>query len=57
MKLHIGRILDWLLRRPKYIELPHVLFLARCSDGDLAVKIGRPDVFVSDLRRMAGCLI
>ena len=48
------RFLDWLLGRPKYIELPYALFLARCADGDMAARFGRPDVFVSDLRRMAG---
>jgi len=46
--------LDRLLGRPKYIALPHTLFLARCADGDMAARFGRPDVYVADLERMAG---
>ena len=44
--------LDWLLRRPRYIDITHVMFLARCADGDMAVRFGRPDVCVVDLERM-----
>ena len=44
--------LDWLLGRPKYIELPHALFLAWCADGDMAARFGRPDIYVADLERM-----
>lgn len=46
--------LDWLLGRPKYIELPHALFLERCADGDMAARFGRPDVCVVDLERIKG---
>ena len=44
--------LDWLLRRPRYIELTHTVFLARCADGDMAARFGRPDVRMADLERM-----
>ena len=44
--------LDWILGRPKYIDVTHVMFLARCADGDMAVRFGRPDVCVVDLERM-----
>lgn len=50
--------LDRLQGLPKYIELPHKLFrkpfVARCADGDMAARFGRPDVCVVDLERMAG---
>ena len=39
--------------RMNYLEMAHEVFLERCADGDMAVRFGRPDVFVSDLRRMA----
>lgn len=46
------RFLDWILRRPRYIELTHTVFLARCADGDMAARFGRPHVCVVDLERM-----
>ena len=46
------RFLDWILRRPRCIELTHAVFLARCADGDMAARFGRPDVCVVDLERM-----
>lgn len=46
------RFLDWLLRRPKYIDVTHAMFLARCADGDMAARFGRPDVCVADLERL-----
>ena len=52
MKGRRRSFLDRLLGRPKYIELPHTLFLARCADGDMAARFGRPDVCVVDLERM-----
>lgn len=54
MKERRRSFLDRLLGRPKYIALPHTLFLARCADGDMAARFGRPDVCVVDLERMAG---
>lgn len=54
MKGRRRSFLDRLLGRAKYIELPHTLFLARCADGDMAARFGRPDVYVADLERMAG---
>ena len=52
MKGRHRSFLDRLLGRPKYIALPHTLFLARCADGDMAARFGRPDVCVVDLERM-----
>ena len=52
MKGKRRRFLDWLLRRPKYIDVTHVMFLARCADGDVAARFGRPDIYVVDLERM-----
>lgn len=46
--------LDRLLGRPKYIALPHTLFVERCADGDMAARFGRPDVCVVDLERIKG---
>ena len=46
------RFLDWILRRPRCIELTHAMFLARCADGDMAARFGRPDVRMADLERM-----
>lgn len=54
MKGRRRSFLDRLLGRAKYIELPHALFAARCADGDMAARFGRPDVYVMDLERMAG---
>lgn len=34
------------------LEMAHEVFLERCADGDMAVRFGRPDVFVSDLAAM-----
>ena len=44
--------LDWLLRRPRCINITHVMFLARCADGDMVARFGRPDIYVADLERM-----
>lgn len=52
MKGRRRSFLDRLLGRAKYIELPHTLFLARCADGDMAARFGRPDIYVADLERM-----
>ena len=52
MKRKRRGFLNWLLGCPKYIELPHTLFLERCADGDMAARFGRPDVCVVDLERM-----
>lgn len=46
------RFLDWILRRPRRIDVTHVMFLARCADGDMAARFGRPDVRMVDLKRM-----
>ena len=46
------RFLDWLLRRPQCIDVTHAVFLARCADGDMAARFGRPDVRMVDLERM-----
>ena len=46
------RFLDWLLRRPKCIDVTHAMFLARCADGDMASQFGRPDIQMVDLERM-----
>lgn len=46
------RFLDWLLRRPQRVDVTHAMFLARCADGDMAARFGRPDVCVVDLERM-----
>ena len=46
------RFLDWLLARPKYIDVTHAMFLARCADGDMAARFGRPDIRMADLERM-----
>lgn len=54
MKGRRRSFLDRLLGRAKYIELPHTLFLARCADGDMAARFGRPDVYVADLERIKG---
>ena len=54
MKGRRRSFLNRLLGRPKYIELPHTLFLARCADGDMAARFGRPDIQLADLERMAG---
>jgi len=52
MKRKRRGFLDWLLGCPKYIELPHTLFVERCADGDMAARFGRPDIYVVDLERM-----
>lgn len=52
MKRKRRGFLDWLLGCPKYIELSHTLFVARCANGDMAARFGRPDVCVVDLERM-----
>ena len=52
MKGKHRRFLDWLLRRPKRIDVTHAVFLARCADGDMAARFGRPDVRMTDLERM-----
>ena len=56
MKLQSGmkrrRFLDWLLRRPRRIDVTHAMFLARCADGDMAARFGRPDIQIADLGRM-----
>ena len=44
--------LDRLLGQPKYIALPHTLFVERCADDDMAVRFGRPDIWVADLERL-----
>ncbi len=36
MKGKRRRFLDWLLRRPRCIDMTHAMFLARCADGDMA---------------------
>lgn len=46
------RFLDWLFRRPKCVDVTHAMFLARCADGDMAARFGRPDVCVADLERL-----
>ena len=46
------RFLDWLFRRPQRVDVTHAMFLARCADGDMAVRFGRPDVRMADLERM-----
>lgn len=46
------RFLDWILRRPRHVDVTHAMFLARCADGDMAARFGRPDVCVVDLERM-----
>ena len=46
------RFLDWLLARPKYIDVTHAMFLARCADGDMAARFGRPDIRMADLGRL-----
>ena len=52
MKGKRRRFLDWLLGRPRCIDVTHAMFLARCADGDMAARFGRPDVCVVDLERM-----
>ena len=52
MKGKRRRFLDWLFRRPRRIDVTHAMFLARCADGDMAARFGRPDVCVVDLERM-----
>lgn len=52
MKRERRRFLDWILRRPKCVVVTHAMFLARCADGDMAARFGRPDVCVVDLERM-----
>lgn len=44
--------LDWLLRRPQRVDVTHAMFLERCADGDMAVRFGRPDIYVADLERI-----
>ena len=34
------------------MEAAWELFLARCADGDMAARFGRPDIYVADLERM-----
>ena len=34
------------------LEAVWELFLDRCADGDMAVRFGRPDIYVVDLERM-----
>ena len=34
------------------LEVAWELFLDRCADGDMAVRFGRPDIYVADLERM-----
>ena len=46
------RFLDWLLRRPRHVDVTHAMFLARCADGDMAARFGRPDIRMADLERM-----
>ena len=46
------RFLDWILGRPKRIDVTHAMFLARCADGDMAARFGRPDVRMADLERL-----
>ena len=46
------RFLDWILGRPKRIDVTHAMFLARCADGDMAARFGRPDVCMADLERL-----
>ena len=46
------RFLDWILRRPRRIDVTYVMFLARCADGDMAARFGRPDVRMVDLERL-----
>ena len=52
MKRKRRGFLDWLFRRPKCVDVTHAMFLARCADGDMAARFGRPDVYVVDLERM-----
>ena len=52
MKRKYRRFLDWLLRRPQRVDVTHVMFLARCADGDMAARFGRPDVRMVDLERL-----
>lgn len=52
MKVKRRRFLDWILRRPRRIDVTHAMFLARCADGDMAARFGRPDVYVADLERL-----
>ena len=42
------------LRMPLRSEMRfgHEAFVSRCSDGDMAVRFGRPDIYVADLERM-----
>lgn len=47
-----GAVADGGGERVNCLEMAHEVFLERCADGDMAVRFGRPDVFVSDLRRM-----
>lgn len=46
------RFLDWLFRRPKCVDVTHAMFLARCADGDMAARFGRPDIRMADLGRL-----
>lgn len=46
--------LDWLLRRPRHVDVTHAMFLARCADGDMAARFGRPDIRMVDLERIKG---
>ena len=34
------------------IRFGHEAFLSRCSDGDMATRFGRPDIYVADLERV-----
>ena len=58
MKLQSGmkrrRFLDWLLRRPRRIDVTHAMFLARCADGDMAARFGRPDIAERSEERRVG---
>ena len=54
MKGKRRRFLDWLLGRPKRIDVTHAMFLARCADGDMAAQFGRPDIQIADLERIKG---
>lgn len=46
------RFLDWLLRRARHVDVTHAMFLARCADGDMAARFGRPDIRMADLERL-----